>query len=229
MEIVAEKRIVTAAEVAILNNKYRNLSLQERIVELYKDFSLAEVMLTSSFAATSAFLLKLFSDINNDQLVYFIDTGYHFKETHDYRKKLSEIYGLKVKSISAIKEEHEFTKKDQTWKKDPDFCCHINKVKPLDVIKAKYTVWVSGLMEWQSDHRATLDIFENRGEILKFYPLLDVTEQERDEFIKKHELPFHPLVAQGYNSIGCSHCTLPGAERTGRWNNNPKTECGLHL
>ncbi|WP_029035019.1 phosphoadenylyl-sulfate reductase [Salinimicrobium terrae] len=229
MEVVAEKREVAAAEVALLNTKYRNLSLHERIEELYKDFKLSEVMLTSSFAATSAFLLKLFSDVNRDQLVYFIDTGYHFEETLQYKKKLSEIYGLKVKSINAVKEEHEFTKNDQTWKKNPDFCCHINKVKPLDQIKAKYTVWVSGLMEWQSDHRASLNIFENRGEILKFYPLLDVTKKERDEFIKEHQLPFHPLVAKGYSSIGCSHCTLPGEERSGRWNNNPKTECGLHL
>jgi phosphoadenosine phosphosulfate reductase len=88
---------------------------------------------------------------------------------------------------------------------------------------------VSGLMEWQSDHRASLDIFENRGEILKFYPLLDVTKEERDEFIAKHKLPFHPLVKKGYQSIGCSHCTVAGEERNGRWNNNPKTECGLHL
>ncbi|WZL88567.1 phosphoadenylyl-sulfate reductase [Salinimicrobium sp. 3283s] len=229
MEIVAEKRIVTAAEVDNLNLKYRKLDLHERIEELYNDFNLAEVMLTSSFAATSAFLLKLFSDVNRDQLVYFIDTGYHFEETLKYRQKLTDLYGLNVKSVSALKEEHEFTQKDRTWEKDPDFCCHINKVKPLDLIKAKYTVWVSGLMEWQSEHRASLNIFENRGDILKFYPLLDVTKEERDEFIQEHELPFHPLVNKGYHSIGCSHCTSPGVERSGRWNNNPKTECGLHL
>ncbi len=229
MEVIAEKRQVTAAEVETLNRKYRELSLHERITELYNDFSSAEVMLTSSFAATSAFLLKLFSDVNQNQPVYFIDTGYHFQETLEYKNKLSGLYGLEVKSLRALKEEHEFTTRDQTWKKNPDFCCSINKVKPLDLIKARYTVWVSGLMEWQSDHRATLDIFENRGEILKFYPLLDVTKEERDEFIEEHKLPFHPLVAKGYSSIGCSHCTQPGEERSGRWNNSPKTECGLHL
>lgn len=229
MEVIAEKREVTAAEVAQLNEKYKNLDLHQRIAELYIDFNQAEVMLTSSFAATSAFLLKLFSDINQDQLVYFIDTGYHFEETIKYKQQLTSLYGLRVKSISAVKEEHEFTKADETWKKNPDFCCHLNKIKPLDLVKAKYTVWVSGLMEWQSDHRATLDIFEQRGKILKFYPLLDVSKEERDEFIATHQLPFHPLVAKGYNSIGCSHCTVAGDERSGRWNNNPKTECGLHL
>ena len=229
MEVIAEKRNVSAAEVAQLNEKYKSLDLHQRIAELYNDFSRAEVMLTSSFAATSAFLLKLFSEINREQLVYFIDTGYHFDETLKYKQQLTNLYGLRVKSISAVKEEHEFTTADETWKKNPDFCCYINKEKPLDLVKAKYTVWVSGLMEWQSDHRASLNIFENRGDILKFYPLLDVTKEERDDYIAKHQLPFHPLVAKGYNSIGCSHCTLPGEERSGRWNNNPKTECGLHL
>jgi len=228
-DTTVKKRVFTEEEIQALNKKYKPLSIQERIEELYKDFDVAEVMLTSSFAATSAFLLKLFSDVNKEQKVFFIDTGYHFDETLNYKKKLTEKYGLNVKSISAIKEEHEFTTKDETWRKNPDFCCSINKVRPLETIKKHYSVWVSGLMEWQSDHRSSLNIFEERGEILKFYPLLDVTKEERDEFIEKHQLPFHPLVAKGYNSIGCTHCTVPGEDRSGRWNNNPKTECGLHL
>ena len=229
MNEIVEKRLLTSEEVEALNQKYKTLSLTERIEELYKDFEAGEVMLTSSFAATSAFLLKLFSDANLNQRVYFIDTGYHFEETLKYKEELSHKYGLEVVSVSAIKEEHNFTTMDQTWKKNPDFCCYTNKVKPLESLKKKYTVWVSGLMKWQSDHRATLNIFETRNDILKFYPLLDVTKEERDAFIVKHQLPFHPLVAKGYNSIGCTHCTVPGEDRSGRWNNNPKTECGLHL
>lgn len=229
MNEIAEKRIVSNKEIQLLNKKYKSLSVINRIKTLYEDFDQAEVMVTSSFAATSAFLLKFFSEINTDQIIYFIDTGYHFEETLSYKKKLTEVYNLKVRSVSALKHEHEFTTKDKTWSKNPDFCCSINKVKPLEVIKNKYTVWVSGLMDWQSDHRNTLNIFEQRGEILKFYPLLDVSKKERDAFIKKHSLPFHPLVSKGYHSIGCKHCTVPGSDRNGRWNNNPKTECGLHL
>src|SRR5690606_4113127 len=224
-----QKRVLSDKAIKALNLKYKTLSPTERIATLYKDFDTSEVMLTSSFAATSAFLLKLFSNVNKSQKVYFIDTGYHFDDTLAYKEKLTELYGLDVKSISAIKEEHEFTTQDETWKKNPDFCCSINKVQPLEIIKKHYTVWVSGLMEWQSDHRASLDIFEMRGEILKFYPLLDISKEERDQYIAEHQLPFHPLVAKGYNSIGCKHCTLPGEDRSGRWNNNPKTECGLHL
>lgn len=220
---------LTDAEIAALNKKYKPLSATQRIKELYNDFDVDDVMLTSSFAATSAFFLKLFSEANQEQKVFFIDTGYHFEETLKYKEELKKLYGLNVSSISALKEEHDFTTQDETWKKNPDFCCSINKVRPLDIIKNKYKVWASGLMEWQSDHRATLDIFEIRGNILKFYPLLDITKEQRDEYIEEHQLPFHPLVSKGYNSIGCSHCTVPGEDRSGRWNNNPKTECGLHL
>ena len=229
MSEIAEKRVLTSEEVEVLNRKYKNLGLSERIEEIYKDFEEAEIMLTSSFAATSAFLLKLFSDVKRNQKVYFIDTGYHFEETLKYKEELISTYGLNVTSVSALKEEHNFTTMDQSWKKNPDFCCYINKVKALDGLKQKYTNWVSGLMKWQSDHRASLDIFEIRNDILKFYPLLDVTKEERDAFIERHQLPFHPMVARGYNSIGCTHCTSPGEDRSGRWNNNPKTECGLHL
>ncbi len=227
--LVNETKKLTSTEVDSLNKKYKTLTLHQRIKELYKDFEIEDVMVTSSFAATSAFLLKLFSEVNKSQVIYFIDTGYHFDETIAYKEQLTKTYGLNVKSVSALKHEHEFTTKDKTWTKNPDFCCSINKVKPLEVIKKNYNVWVSGLMEWQSDHRSSLNFFEQRGEILKFYPLLDVTKKERDEFIKKHNLPFHPLVSQGYHSIGCKHCTVPGKDRSGRWNNNPKTECGLHL
>ena len=220
---------ISEAEIKALNKKYQPLTARERIKTLYEDFDMADVMLTSSFAATSAFLLKLISDVTRKQEVFFIDTGYHFEDTLTYKDELTKRYRLNVKSIRAIKEEHDFTTRDETWSKNPDFCCSINKVKPLDLIKNNYKVWISGLMKWQSAHRATLDIFELRGDILKFYPLLDVSKEARDAYIETHKLPFHPLVSKGYNSIGCRHCTIPGKDRDGRWNNNPKTECGLHL
>ena len=218
-----------AEQLKDLNEKYRNLSVQDRIGSLYDDFSNDEIMLTSSFAATSAMLLKFFSDVNKSQLIYFIDTGYHFKETLIYKDYLIQLYELNVKNITAEEWKHKFTTDDQTWTKDPDLCCSINKVEPLEKIKESYKVWVSGLMRWQSDNRSTLDVFEERNGMIKFYPLLDVTQDERESFIKDHHLPFHPLISKGYFSIGCKHCTVPGKGREGRWNNSPKTECGLHL
>ena len=109
----------------------------------------------------------------------------------------------------AEKESHELTLKEETWSKNSDPCCSINKVEPLDKLKNKFTIWVSGLMAWQSKHRSNLDIFEERNGILKFYPLLDVSREEREGFISSYHLPFHPLVLKGYFSIGFHHCTKP--------------------
>lgn len=223
------KILYSPEEIAELNKKYEGLTPKQRIEQLYNDFPESDVMLTSSFAATSAFLLKLFSEVNEEQRVYFIDTGYHFEETLIYKDYMTKLYNLIVVEVRAEDWKHDFTKKDRTWEKDPDYCCQINKVEPLEEIKKNFKVWVSGLMKWQSDHRSSLNVFEERNGILKFYPLLDVTREERDQFIKDHHLPFHPLVSKGYYSIGCSHCTQPGKGREGRWNNSPKTECGLHL
>lgn len=218
-----------ASELEALNEKYRALSVEQRITSLYADFAAEKIMLTSSFASTSAFFLHLFSRLAPHQAVFFIDTGYHFQETLDYKNYLTELYQLDVVDIRAEDWKHEFTTREQTWKNDPDFCCSINKVEPLDSIKKDFDIWASGLMRWQTEHRSALDIFEERNGIIKFYPLVDVTKEERDNYIREHRLPFHPLVAKGYSSIGCAHCTVPGDDRSGRWNNCPKTECGLHL
>lgn len=220
---------LSADELQKLNEKYIKLSIEKRITSLYDDFSPDKVMLTSSFAATSAYLLHIFSQYAPQQKVFFIDTGYHFPETLRYKEALTKRFNLNVVDIRAEEWKHEFTKNDETYKKDPDFCCSINKVEPLYEVKEGFQVWASGLMSWQTEHRSTLDIFEERSGIIKFYPLLDVSKEERDAYIKEHALPFHPLVSQGYWSIGCSHCTVAGEDRKGRWNNSPKTECGLHL
>ena len=216
-------------QLTSLNKVYKDFSIHQKVEQLYKDFNQDDIMLTSSFAATSAMLLKVFSDVNKDQLIYFIDTGYHFKETIIYKDYLTKLYDLNVVDVTAEDWKHQFTTEDKTWTKDPDMCCSINKVEPLEKIKKKYKIWISGLMKWQSDHRESLDFFEERRGMVKFYPLLEVTSDEREAFIKDHHLPFHPLVSKGYFSIGCEHCTSPGKGREGRWNNNPKTECGLHL
>jgi len=212
-----------------LNERYRELSPEQRVLQLYKNFAPEEVMLTSSFATNSAFLLHLFSQTAPHQKIYFIDTGYHFQETLIYKEELTELYNLKVEDVRAEQWKYEFTLKDETWKKDPDFCCTINKVEPLQEIKQHYRVWVSGLMRWQTEHRAGLDVFEHRSGMIKFYPLIDVTKQQRETYIREHKLPFHPMVAKGYSSVGCTHCTRPGDDRSGRWVDTPKSECGLHL
>lgn len=216
-------------DFAALNEKYAPLHFEERIRQVYADFPAEKVLVTSSFAATSAYFLHIISRIRPQQTIHFIDTGYHFPETLQYKEYLAGLFGLKVADLRAEDWKHAFTESEQTYGKDPDFCCSVNKVEPLEAIKPQYRLWISSLMRWQTDHRAGLTYFEERRGIVKFNPMLEVTRGERDAYIRDHRLPFHPLVAKGYHSIGCTHCTVAGEGRSGRWLGKPKTECGLHL
>lgn len=212
-----------------LNEAYRDMHFEERIKTLYKDFDVDKVLVTSSFAATSAYFLHIISSIRPDQVISFIDTGYHFPETLAYKEELIKRFKLKVQDIKPDDYQHEWSQKEKLYESDPDFCCSINKVKPLEDIKENYDVWVSSIMTWQTDHRSQVEVFEERRGIIKFNPMIDVTKEERDRYIAEHDLPFHPLVDKGYSSIGCTHCTVPGEGRSGRWAGKPKTECGLHF
>lgn len=220
---------LSAQAISELNDRYRPLNFEERLRNLYLDFHPEKVMVTSSFAATSAYFLHIISRIRPEQVIFFVDTGFHFPETLLYRDYLIGLYHLKVKDLKADEYQHWYTEKEKLYVVDPDFCCTINKIGPLDEIKPNFDVWVSSLMKWQTDHRASLSIFEERRGIIKFNPMIDVTREERDAYILEHKLPFHPLVAEGYSSIGCTHCTVKGNGRCGRWAGKPKTECGLHL
>ncbi len=220
---------LSARQIAGLNRRFKPLDFEARIRQLYHDFAPERVLVTSSFASTSAYFLHIISSIRPDQKIAFINTGYHFLETLQYKDYLTQRFKLEVFDLKAEDWKHTFTLQDNTWEKDPDFCCAINKVEPLDAVKPDYHVWVSSLMSWQTEHRAGLQIFEERRGIIKFNPMIDVTREQRDAYIREHDLPFHPLVAKGYSSIGCTHCTVPGEGRSGRWSDKPKAECGLHL
>lgn len=210
-----------------LNIKYTPLSPEDRIKELYKDFD--KILFTSSFGTTAAFLLHLVHKIKPNQTIYFLDTTYHFNETIAYKSELSDLLSLNTIDLKAEEWKNKFTTQDKTWNSDPDLCCSINKVEPLDKIKSEFQVWVSGLMSSQNKHRGTLKIFEKKDGILKFYPLVDLKEQDALDYIKANKLPEHPLLKAGFSSVGCFHCTVAGKGRSGRWVNKSKTECGLHL
>jgi phosphoadenosine phosphosulfate reductase len=210
-----------------LNKKYLLLDPEQRIHELYKDFN--KVLFTSSFGTTSAFLLHLFHKVKPEETVYFLNTTYHFNETLEYKEALTKRMNLKVVDVKPEEWKNKFTQQDKTWNSDPDLCCSINKVEPIDKIKKNYEVWVSGLMGSQNAYRENLKVFEHKDDIIKFYPLIDQTEKIASEYMKKNNIAQHPLLSQGYNSVGCFHCTVAGKGRTGRWVNKSKTECGLHL
>lgn len=216
-------------EIASWNKEFASLSPQERLLTLFEKVKEEDVLLTSSFGSTSAVLLHMISKVKPGFPVYFVDTGFHFKETLAYRKLLTERFGLRLLDARAEERKHRFTKENETWRLNQDLCCSINKVQPVDELKSRHRIWVSGLLRFQNANRQKMEIFEQRADIIKFHPIIDMSAQEVELYRQIYELPEHPLVKQGYDSIGCTHCTVKGNGRAGRWADSAKTECGLHL
>jgi phosphoadenosine phosphosulfate reductase len=214
---------------AALRELFEGYSTVNRLQKLYEIFSPDEVLVTSSFGTNAAYLLHLISRINPAQKIYFIDTGFHFKETMQYKKKLIKWLNLNVVEIHPDEADHKYAIENSLWQTDPDHCCHLNKTKPLGKIKTNFKVWISGLIKSQSEFRSSLRLFEDNDQVIKYHPLYDLEYSEIEKYVKYFKIPPHPLVGKGYESIGCTHCTAPGKGRNGRWSGKSKTECGLHI
>lgn len=211
-----------------LNRIFTPFSFRERLEKLYCIFPEEDIMLTSSFGASSVFLLYWLSKIAPNQTIHFLDTTYHFEETLTFLQRLKQLYDLNIIIVKPDPQENQISRTNRWWSSEPTNCCHVNKVKPLAEITARHKVWISGLKRYQTPYRKNLNIFQQQGEILKFYPMIDIVKEDFDALIKHLRLPKHPLEAMGFDSIGCRHCTVPGVGRSGRWKEDDKTECGLH-
>ncbi len=190
---------------------------------------------TSSFQTHSIVLLHMLSRIDNSIPVYFIHTGYHFPETLNYRDQITSMLGLNVKSIfsSTTKINQRDTNGKLLFASDPDYCCYLNKVAPLEAVLAEYDVWINGVRADQSDTRKGFNEEENtKFGTLRFHPMLDWSSRMIYEYLKEYNIPRHPLEEKGYISIGCEPCTRKwdtGMDsRNGRWYGLKKTECGLN-
>ncbi len=220
--------VQTLTKLDALNSEYDGLLGTERLKKVFDSFDPERILVTSSFGTTSAILLHQISLVAPDHPIYLTNTGYLFEKTLDYKNELIEKLGLNVIEVEAPKNQHRFTQQNESWKYQPDLCCHINKVRPTEYLKEEKDIWISGLMRYQNANRAKLRVFEPKDELLKFHPNIDMTEDEVNAYATIYELPLHPLMYQGYGSIGCTHCTTHGEGREGRWVKSAKTECGLH-
>ncbi|MGQ9847341.1 MAG: phosphoadenylyl-sulfate reductase [Bacteroidales bacterium] len=206
----------------------------ERRIKLYKHQE-KKIFATSSFQTQSVVLLHIISRIDNTIPIYFINTGYLFPETITYKDELVRLLNLNV--IDLKPQVPKILQRDSRgnllFATDPDFCCYLNKIQPLDSVLADYDVWINGVRADQSKVRA--ELFEEDfapHNVIRFHPLLDWTKQMIYQYIREHNLPRHPLDEKGYVSIGCEPCTakisLDDDERAGRWKGMKKKECGLH-
>jgi phosphoadenosine phosphosulfate reductase len=192
-----------------------------------------KIALVSSFGAESAVLLHMVSQIDKNLPVIFIDTEKHFAQTTDYRDLLVARVGLtNVQSVRPDPfEAGAEDPKGDLWKRDPDSCCNLRKVRPNERALAPYDAWISGRKRHHGKVRAHLPVFEHDGLHYKVNPLVAWTPQQISEYMTANDLPSHPLVAEGFPSIGCWPCTSPsdGTDaRAGRWAGSGKDECGIH-
>lgn len=194
-----------------------------------------DVATSSSFQTQGVPLLHMISRVRPDLPIIFLDTGYHFPETLAFRDRLVQEWGLNLQVVRAALSRDEFVRQhgDDLYRRDPDLCCYINKVEPMQRAIAGLRAWISGIRRDQSPKRAKLQILERTPQgVIRIHPMATWTRQDIWRYIHEHNLSEHPLLAQGYLSIGCAPCTRPvhagEDERTGRWAGREKTECGLH-
>ncbi len=165
----------------------------------------------------------------------FIDTQFLFPETYALRRLLAEEYGLTILDIYPdLDADQQCTAYGEClWQKDPDLCCHLRKVLPMEKALAAFSAWITSLRRDQSPTRAQVKVLEihetsSGRRIVKLNPLAYWTKAQVWEYIAMYRVPYNALLDAGYKSIGCRHCTRPGDERDGRWAGRAKTECGLH-
>ncbi|MBO6755102.1 MAG: phosphoadenylyl-sulfate reductase [Roseibium sp.] len=222
------------AEVRALNRQFDGASAHKILETVIKDLYADEVALVSSFGADSSVLLHLVSEIDPKTPVLFIDTGKLFPETRRYRDLLVARLGLTgVRSEKPSPEDLAASDPDGVlWMRDTDRCCHIRKVLPLERALDGFSAWISGRKRHQSATRAALQVLEADNGRIKVNPLADWSADDILTYARDKDLPPHPLVAQGFPSIGCMPCTdkvAPGEDpRSGRWRGQDKTECGIH-
>jgi phosphoadenosine phosphosulfate reductase len=218
-----------------LNEELRDAQPLEILARAHEMYG-AKLALVSSFGAESAVLLHLAAQVDPGIAVLFLDTGMLFGQTLDYRKSLAAKLGLTgvrdLRPTFADLAVHD--PKSDLWRTSVDACCNIRKVVPLDNALGEYDAWITGRKRFQGGDRLRLRVVEegDNGQI-KFNPLANWSREQIEAYTLDNDIPPHPLVAQGFPSIGCWPCTKPveqGADpRSGRWAGQEKTECGIHV
>ena len=190
---------------------------------------------TSSMA--DAVVPHLASRVQPGVDIIFLDTGYHFAETIGMRDAVAAMLPVSVKTVlpqrTVSEQDAEFG--PRLHDRDPNRCCAMRKVEPLNRALEPYRAWASGLRRADSPDRADTPVvsYDAKRDMVKINPIASWTDEQVDAYIADNGILVNPLLSDGYGSIGCAPCTrrlLPGEDaRAGRWAGSNKTECGLHL
>lgn len=199
-----------------------------------ENFDVNDFALACSFS--EVVLLDMLIKIRPDARVFFIDTGFLFKETCETVGRIEKKYGIRVERVSTELAPGEFDrlKSAELWRHDPDRCCELLKVEPMRRYLRGLKAWITGIRRDQAPTRANTPVvaLDRKFGLVKVCPLVNWSRKDIWDYILKNEVPYNALLDSGYSSIGCTHCTRPvgpgGDVRSGRWAGHEKTECGLH-
>ncbi len=192
---------------------------------------------SSSFQTHSIPMMHIISLIDNTIPILFLNTGYLFPKTITYKDQIADLYNLNVIDVKSATPRN--MQKDYNGRllfaSDPDFCCHLNKVQPMEPYLQQYDIWINGVRADQNANRANMKEEQATPQrAMRYHPMLPWTKQMIWKYIKENKIPLHPLENEGYTSIGCEPCTrkidptMMQDERMARWFGLNKTECGLH-
>ncbi len=232
---VQMKDEVIDRSAASLQQQYGHLEGRALLEVMIKDVFPGKIGLVSSFGSESAVLIEMVADIDPATPILFLNTGKLFGETLRYRDKLQERYGLT--DIRSLKpDDDELAAEDHNgllWTRDQDACCDLRKTRPLDRALEGFDAWITGRKRFQTEERAALELIEQNAGKVKINPLANASLEDLQAIANEKNLPRHPLVMDGYLSIGCMPCTRRVQEgedyRAGRWAGTDKTECGIHV
>jgi phosphoadenosine phosphosulfate reductase len=207
---------------------------EDVLVEIVTRSFAGRVAVVSSFGAESALILAMAAEIDRAVPVLFLETGRHFPETLAYRESLVRRLGLT--DVRDIRPDAADVRREDPagllHAIDPDLCCAIRKVAPMEQALAPFAAWITGRKRYQASTRRALPVIESEDGRIKVNLLATWDPARIAAESRRRDLPPHPLVAHGYPSIGCAPCThqvAPGADpRSGRWAGRVKTECGIH-
>ena len=221
-------------EIAELSQGFETKSPQE-IIQWAVDSFWPQIALSSSFQTQSMPLLHMASRIRRDLLIFFLDTGYHFWDTSIFREQIASEWQLNVLDLYRDTSWDVFARQHTRTLplEDPNLCCFLNKVQPMQKALKDMKAWISGIRRDQTLVRSHAKILELQEDgLLKINPLLNWTKADVEKYSEENNLPVHPLWEKGYRSIGCAPCTIAVGlnedERAGRWYGRGKIECGLH-
>lgn len=229
----AEPRGISRERYAVLRAQGEALNAHDLLRLAIESFS-GKIAIISAFAAESVVLLHQVAQIDPTAPILFLNTHKLFGETMRYRDRLQETLGLTdIRSVGPHPDDRRALDPEGTlWSRDPDACCHFRKVVPLRRALAGFDAIVTGRKRFQTAERATMHKVELVEGRVRFNPLVDWSLPELIAYMDEHRLPKHPLINDGYPSIGCIPCTRRVAAgegyRDGRWAGSDKVECGIH-